>query len=76
VNNNNYPDMPQKLIYIYSLGRQISIQGVTDMNITRNLLIMSIGTLMVIASVGFIAATVADSGAKDQGVTQNLNKET
>ncbi|MCP5291279.1 MAG: hypothetical protein H6938_01870 [Burkholderiales bacterium] len=46
------------------------------MNITRNLLIMSICTFMVIASVGFIAATVADSGAKDQGVTQNLNKAT
>ncbi|SEN09692.1 hypothetical protein [Nitrosomonas marina] len=46
------------------------------MNTTRNFLILSIGTLMVIASVGFIAATVADSGANDQVVTQNLNKAT
>lgn len=44
------------------------------MNTTRNLLIMSICTFMVIASVGFIAVTVAGSGAKDQGVTQNLSK--
>ncbi|SFL26601.1 hypothetical protein SAMN05216302_10505 [Nitrosomonas aestuarii] len=46
------------------------------MNTTRNFLIMSIGTLMVIASVGFIAVTVTGSGANDQGVTQNLNKAT
>ncbi len=44
------------------------------MNTTKNFLILSIGTFMVIVSLGVIATTVVGSVADEQGVTQNLNK--